>query len=77
MNKTMRRKRKVRACLNEIINPLSPKSDHHQFSLNNINTQSGEKVTRINNMITRRKNVLIPFTLLLRKYIEISLANLV
>ena len=33
------------------INPLSPKSDKHQFSLNTINTQSREKVVRINEII--------------------------
>ena len=33
-------------------NPLSPKSDQHQFSLNYINTSSIEKVRRINKMIT-------------------------
>ena len=31
---------------------LSPKSDQHQFSPNNINTQSREMVWRINKMIT-------------------------
>ena len=34
-------------------NPLSPKSDQHQFSLNYINTSSIEKVRRINKMITK------------------------
>ena len=33
------------------INLLSPKSDKHQFSSNNINTQSREKVVRINEII--------------------------
>ena len=37
------------------INPLSPKSDKHQFSLNNINTQSRDKVVRINEKITKGK----------------------
>jgi len=31
---------------------LSPKSDQHQFFPNNINTQSREKIRRINKMIT-------------------------
>ena len=31
---------------------LSPKSDQHQFSPNNINTQSREMVRRISKMIT-------------------------
>ena len=31
---------------------LSPKSDKHQYSPNNINTQSREKVVRINEIIT-------------------------
>ena len=34
------------------INPLSPKSDKHHCSLNNINTQSREKVVGINEIIT-------------------------
>ena len=33
------------------INPLSSKSDKHQFSLNTIDTQSREKVVRINEII--------------------------
>ena len=32
--------------------PLSPNSDQHQFSPNNISTQLREKVVRINKMIT-------------------------
>ena len=36
--------------------PLSPKPrDQHQFSPNNINTQSIEKAIRINNLITKVK----------------------
>ena len=61
------------------INPLSPKRDQHQFSPNKINTQSREKVLRINKMITKRKNVLIFYQILstysLRKSIEVSLKN--
>ena len=34
------------------INPLSPKSDKNQFSLNIITTKSREKVMRISKMIT-------------------------
>ena len=37
------------------INLLSPKSDQHQFSPNNINTQSREKVLRIHKMIRKLK----------------------
>ena len=37
------------------VNPLSPKSDQHQTSPRNINTSSGEKVMRINKMITKGK----------------------
>ena len=38
------------------INPLSPKSDQHQFSPNNIHTLSREMVKRIiNEMITNGK----------------------
>ena len=35
------------------INPLIPKSNKYQFSLNNINTQSREKVVRINEKNTK------------------------
>ena len=34
------------------LSPLSPKSDQHQFSPNNINTQLREKVMRIDEIIT-------------------------
>ena len=37
------------------INPLSPKSDQHQFSPNKIHTLSREMVKRINQMITKGK----------------------
>ena len=37
--------------------PLSPKSDQHQFSPNNIHTKSREKVVRINKMITSGKKL--------------------
>ena len=33
-------------------NPLSPNSDQHQFSPNNIHTRSRDKVMRINEIIT-------------------------
>ena len=36
-------------------NPLSPNSVQHQFSPNNIHTQSRDKVMRINKMITIEK----------------------
>ena len=36
-------------------NPLSAKSDQHQFSPNNIHTLSRDKVMRINKMITKDK----------------------
>ena len=35
------------------IKPLSSKSDQNQFSPNNINTSSREKVLRISKMITK------------------------
>ena len=35
------------------INPLISKSNKHQFSSNNINTQSRDKVVRINEIITK------------------------
>ena len=38
-----------------VLNPVSPNSDNHQFSFNNIHTLSREIVTRINQMITREK----------------------
>ena len=34
---------------------FSTKTDQHQFSPNNVNTESGEKVMRIIDMITQRK----------------------
>ena len=37
------------------INPLSPNSDQHQFSPNNIHTLSRNKVMRINEIITEEK----------------------
>ena len=37
------------------INPLSPNSDQHQFSPNNIHRLSSAISMRINQMITRRK----------------------
>jgi len=37
------------------VNPLSPNSDQHQFSPNNIHTLSREKVMRIAKMITKEK----------------------
>ena len=39
----------------QLYNPLSPSSDHHQFSFNNIDTLSREIVTRISQMITKEK----------------------
>ena len=61
------------------INPLSPKSDKRQFSLNNINTQSRNKVVRINEKNHKRENALIFYQILstnsLRKCIETSLEN--
>ena len=37
------------------LNPLSPKTDQHQFSPHNINTLSKEKVIRFIKMITSGK----------------------
>ena len=37
------------------ISPLSPNSDQHQFSLNDIHRLSRAKSMRINKMITKRK----------------------
>ena len=39
------------------LNPLSPNSDQHQFSPNNIHTMSRDEVMRINKMITLEKIV--------------------
>ena len=36
-----------RDCILYTVNPLSPKSDEHQFCPKNINKQSREKVVRI------------------------------
>ena len=33
-----------------------PESNQHQFSLNRVNTQSREKVVRLDKMITKEKN---------------------
>ena len=38
-----------------VLKPLGPNGDHHQFSPNDIDTSSKEKVMRINKMITKRK----------------------
>ena len=38
-----------------LFNPLSAKSDKHQFSPNDINMQSREEVMRIDKMITKGK----------------------
>ena len=40
------------------INPLSPNSDQHQFSPNNILTLPREMVMRVNKMITKEKMLL-------------------
>ena len=37
------------------INPLSPNSDQHLFSPNNIHVLSREMVMRVNKMITKEK----------------------
>ena len=50
--------------LNSIINPLSPNSDQHQFSPNNIHMLPREMVARINQMITKKK--------MLRSFIKLS-----
>ena len=60
--------------------PLSPDSDQHQFSPNDTHSLSRDQVMRINKIITKRKNALIVYQILLthsvRKCIEISLENL-
>ena len=38
-----------------VLNPLSPNSDQHQFSLNNIHMLPREMVMRVNKMITKGK----------------------
>ena len=43
------------AFIDRSFNPLSPNSDQHQFSPNNIHTLSKNKVMRINEMITKEK----------------------
>ena len=63
------------------LNPLSPNSDQHQFSPNDIHTMSRAKSRRINKVITKRKifdllSKLILSTNSLRKCMEISLENL-
>ena len=49
---------KRKLCLNRVescFNPLSPSSDQHQFSLNNIRILSRDKVMRIVKMIAKEK----------------------
>ena len=41
--------------MTKTFNPLSPNSDQHQFSPDNIHTLSRNKVMRINEMITKEK----------------------
>ena len=41
--------------MTKTFNPLSPNSDQHQFSPNNIHTLSRNKVMRINEMITKER----------------------
>ena len=41
--------------MTKTFSPLSPNSDQHQFSPNNIHTLSRNKVMRINEMITKEK----------------------
>ena len=38
-----------------LFNPLSPNSDQHQFSPNNIHMLPREMVMRVNKMITKEK----------------------
>ena len=38
-----------------VLNPLSPNSDQHQFSLNNIHMLPREMVMRVHKMITKGK----------------------
>ena len=64
---------------NSIINPLSPNSDQHQFSPNNIHRLSREMVMRIYQMITKEKMhdlLLNSLNLSLRKRMNVSLKNL-
>ena len=61
------------------MNPLSPNSDQHQFSPNNIHMLSREMVMRIYQMITKEKMhdlLLNSLNLSLRKRMNISLKNL-
>ena len=39
----------------KLINPLSPDSDQHQFSPNNIHMLPREMIMRVNKMITKEK----------------------
>ena len=57
-----RRKQVSRASLSsrgQQFNPLSPDSDQHQFSPNNIHMLPREMIMRVNKMITKKKNALI------------------
>ena len=58
------------------VNPLSPNSDQHQFSPNNIHTLSRAKSRRINNGLQRYQSLIFYQTFstnFLRKCKEISL----
>ena len=47
--------RNIRITAQNMINPLSPNSDQHQFSPNGIHRLSSATSMRINQMITKRK----------------------
>ena len=48
----------ARDCILYTVNPLSPKSDEHQFCPKNINKQSREKAVRIKEIITLEEKML-------------------
>ena len=63
----------------ENIKPLSPDSDQHQYSPNNIHMLPREIVMRVNKMITKEKCLdLLPNSLnyFLRKCMKVSMENL-
>ena len=49
------RQHHLKLCVMAQFNPLSPNTDQHQFSPNDIHTKARDKVMRIDKMITSEK----------------------
>ena len=61
-----------------VLNPLSPNSDHRQFSPNNIHMLPREMVMRVNKMISKDKILwsVIKLSQLIKKCMKISMESL-